>query len=76
MPPRDCYFAASGLLHDDPHHAETMVLFARDLIEENRQVMTPIGEGHVRVRVGIHSGRVMSGVVGSLRKVSLVQTMS
>ena len=28
----------------------------------------PDGSGHVRIRVGIHSGRVMSGVVGSLGK--------
>jgi class 3 adenylate cyclase len=38
------------------------------MLEASKEVMMPDGSGHVRIRVGIHSGRVMSGVVGSLGK--------
>ena len=55
-------------MHADPNHADNMVSFAREMIEEAKQVMMPNGTGHVRIRVGVHSGRVMSGIVGSLRK--------
>lgn len=64
----DCYMAATGLLHNDPEHADKMVRFALGMMEEASRVQMPTGEGHVRIRVGIHSGRVMSGVVGSIRK--------
>ena len=65
---RDCYFAATGLNNDDPHHADHMVQFAAAMMAASKEVMMPDGSGHVSIRVGIHSGRVMSGVVGSLRK--------
>ena len=65
---RDCYFAATGLINSDPEHADHMISFARKMIEEAKQVEMPNGKGYVRIRVGVHSGRVMSGIVGSLRK--------
>ena len=65
---RDCYFAATGLNNDDPNHADHMVQFAAAMMAASKEIMMPDGSGHVRIRVGIHSGRVMSGVVGSLRK--------
>ena len=71
---RDCYFAASGLRghHKEggssKDHAMRMMRFALAMLEASKQVMRPDGGGPVRLRVGIHSGRVMTGVVGSLRK--------
>ncbi len=64
----DCVMAATGLLHDDPDHAVTMLDFAVGLQREARQVLYPHNGQPLRMRVGVHSGRVMSGVVGRIRK--------
>jgi len=64
----DCYMAATGLLHNDPHHVRTMLEFALAMLREASQVLLPTTGQPVRIRIGIHSGRVMSGVVGLVRK--------
>jgi hypothetical protein len=58
--------AATGLLFETDQHAEQLVAFAEALVEAAGQVRTPLGNP-VSMRVGIHSGRVMSGIVGTLR---------
>ena len=45
------------------HHARSMVDFAKDILESAAQVTTP-NDDVVEVRIGIHSGDVMTGVVG------------
>ena len=45
------------------HHARRMVSFAKDILTSAAQVTTPDGDP-VQVRIGIHSGDVMTGVVG------------
>lgn len=62
----DCWMGATGLLADDPAHARRMVNFGREMILAAASVDSPIG-GTVRIRVGVHSGRVMSGIIGSIR---------
>lgn len=62
----DCWMGATGLLTDDPQHASRMVDFGAALVAAAAAVDSPLG-GSVRVRVGVHSGRVMSGVIGSIR---------
>lgn len=62
----DCWMGATGLLTDDPQHAVRMVTFARDILTAAATVDSPLG-GSVRIRVGVHSGRVMSGIIGSIR---------
>lgn len=62
----DCYMAATGLLEDSDAHASEMVAFAQELITAAAAVRNPLG-GSVQVRVGVHSGRVMSGIVGTIR---------
>lgn len=62
----DCWMGATGLLADDPAHASRMMAFAKDILAAAASVNSPLG-GSVRVRVGVHSGRVMSGIVGSIR---------
>jgi class 3 adenylate cyclase len=58
--------ATTGLLFETDQHAEQLVEFAEAMIQAAAQVRTPLGNP-VSMRVGIHSGRVMSGIVGTLR---------
>ncbi|GLI61095.1 hypothetical protein VaNZ11_003375 [Volvox africanus] len=75
----DCYMVAGGLVardgdgygrtvrgqgNTDPLHAMRVVAFARAMLEEAAKVALPSTGEPVQVRVGIHSGSVMSGVVG------------
>jgi len=62
----DCYMACTGLLHETPDHAEQLVAFARDMVHAAAAVANPLG-GRVCIRVGVHSGAVTSGIVGSIR---------
>jgi class 3 adenylate cyclase len=62
----DCYMACSGVLVDNPQHAQHMVQFGCAMLAVAASVQSPLG-GSVRIRVGIHSGRVMSGIVGNIR---------
>ncbi|KAF5836064.1 nucleotide cyclase [Dunaliella salina] len=71
----DCYMAAAGLFcYDaatgtkrlggyDPKHAETMLSFAKAMLESSKTIKTPLGDT-VQVRVGMHCGSCSSGVVG------------
>ncbi|KAG2494748.1 hypothetical protein HYH03_006994 [Edaphochlamys debaryana] len=63
----DCYMAASGLLAEDPHHASALVAFGKALVRAADTVLNPKTGGGVQIRVGVHSGRVMSGIVGRHR---------
>jgi class 3 adenylate cyclase len=62
----DCYMACAGVVTEDPDHAQHMVMFGQALLAVAASVTSPLG-GSVRIRVGVHSGRVMSGIVGSIR---------
>lgn len=65
----DCYMAATGLIHSDPRHAVKMVQFALEMQQQAAQVRLPDGSGRpVMTRIGIHSGPVLSGVIGMIRK--------
>ncbi|SMF02411.1 adenylate/guanylate cyclase domain-containing protein [Pseudobacteriovorax antillogorgiicola] len=59
----DAYMVVSGLPQPCPHHAETLASFALDLLEsvENFNTTSPI---KIQLRVGIHSGPVVAGVIG------------
>ncbi|PNH12621.1 Soluble guanylate cyclase 88E [Tetrabaena socialis] len=75
----DCYVAAGGLMRVDektgavtvrsddvdPLHAYRTVQFAKALLHAARHVNLPTTGTPVRLRVGIHSGPAMSGVVGT-----------
>ncbi len=58
--------ATTGLLVETEDHAQHLVKFGRAMVQAARSVLTPLGQP-VSIRVGIHSGRVMSGIVGTLR---------
>jgi hypothetical protein len=60
--------AATGLLSDDPDHAAHVVDFAVGMLAAAATVAVPLpGHGRVRIRVRLHTGRVMSGVVGAVK---------
>ncbi|GIL52795.1 hypothetical protein Vafri_8471 [Volvox africanus] len=75
----DCYVAAGGLMKVDeetgavtvrsddvdPQHAHRTVQFAKALLHAASTVRLPNTGEPVRLRVGIHSGPAMSGVVGT-----------
>ncbi|GIL79812.1 hypothetical protein Vretimale_12429 [Volvox reticuliferus] len=75
----DCYVAAGGLMKVDeetgavtvrsddvdPQHAHRTVQFAKALLHAASAVRLPTTGEPVRLRVGIHSGPAMSGVVGT-----------
>jgi class 3 adenylate cyclase len=62
----DCYMACTGLLVESDDHAAQLVAFGKAMLAAASEVLTPLGKP-VQIRVGIHSGRVMSGIVGVLR---------
>lgn len=71
----DAYMVAGGLMspatdtHEqelgghDPLHAQKVLSFARAIVDVCRDMRMPTGE-RVEVRIGLHSGPCMSGVVG------------
>ncbi|GIL52241.1 hypothetical protein Vafri_8168 [Volvox africanus] len=76
----DCYFVAGGLMREDedgmtvvcdrsskgdPLHTERVLAFAKAMLVAARQVVMPTSGQPVEVRVGLHTGPVVSGVVGT-----------
>lgn len=49
----------------DPAHADAVVAFAHAMLEASFRVLNPVTGKPIRMRVGIHSGPVVSGVVGT-----------
>ncbi|PNH06636.1 Soluble guanylate cyclase 88E [Tetrabaena socialis] len=75
----DCYVVAGGLMREDeetgavtvrsddvdPQHAYRTIQFAKALLRAASRVSLPTTGLPVQMRVGIHSGAAMSGVVGT-----------
>jgi class 3 adenylate cyclase/ligand-binding sensor domain-containing protein len=63
----DAYMCATGLPQEDPHHARHMVQFALAMIAEMERINAERekkGDLVWPIRIGIHSGPVVAGVVG------------
>lgn len=63
----DAYMAAAGLPISMEGHAKNMVLAAfemRDFIEKGKQAKKAKGLPFFEIRIGIHSGPVVAGIVG------------
>ena len=64
----DAYMAVTNLTKDQPDHAKRIAEFAIDAIKIANQTAIDKEDpsrGHVNIRVGFHSGAVVSNVVGS-----------
>ena len=62
----DAYMCCSGLPELDEFNAENVANFAIAVNECVKLVKSPITGESIRLRMGIHSGHCMSGVVGTL----------
>ena len=62
----DCYMAAAGLPEPQTDHAERAVRMGLDIINAMPRICTALN-APVQVRVGIHSGPLVAGVIGSVK---------
>ena len=60
----DAYLAAAGLPIPDANHAYNMVLAAMEIVRFMVQRRERLGDKTFEIRVGIHSGSVVAGIVG------------
>ena len=61
----DAYMVAGGLPHEHDDHAENTILAAKDMCEFVVARQAQKDKEHFLIRIGIHSGPVIAGVVGS-----------
>ncbi|XP_060682665.1 guanylate cyclase soluble subunit alpha-2 isoform X2 [Hemiscyllium ocellatum] len=59
----DAYCVAGGLHRKSSNHAKLIALMALKMMELSEEVLTPNGKP-IKLRIGIHSGSVLAGVVG------------
>lgn len=62
----DAYMAVAGLPTPDPNHARRIVMLALEMLEEVQAFSHETG-GDISVRIGVNSGPVCAGVVGSTK---------
>ncbi|KAK0064161.1 guanylate cyclase soluble subunit beta-2 [Biomphalaria pfeifferi] len=60
----DAYMVVSGVPEKTEVHAQPVANFALDMVEEAACVLSPATGKPLQIRVGIHSGPVVAGVVG------------
>ncbi|XP_041349323.1 guanylate cyclase soluble subunit beta-2-like [Gigantopelta aegis] len=60
----DAYMVVGGVPEKTTSHAEQVVSFAIDLIQEATSVVSPDSGKPIQIRIGVHSGPVVAGVVG------------
>jgi class 3 adenylate cyclase/tetratricopeptide (TPR) repeat protein len=60
----DAYLAVAGLPTPDPHHAENIVRAAMEISAYMQNRLATNGKNTFEVRIGIHSGSAVAGIVG------------
>jgi len=60
----DCYMACGGLPEKLADNADKMILLGQDMINTLKEI-SQTRKVDLQVRVGIHNGRVSSGVIGT-----------
>jgi hypothetical protein len=64
----DAYVVAVNLINEDPVHALTAVRFALRAQQEASEVREPGSDKPLQMRIGIHTGPIVAGIVGKIRK--------
>jgi adenylate cyclase len=62
----DCYMAAAGVPDPHPDHARRAALLALDMLDTVASWTLP-DRSHLELRIGINSGPVIAGVIGTKR---------
>ncbi|CAO1381025.1 unnamed protein product [Diamesa hyperborea] len=60
----DAYMVVSGAPEQEQNHAEKVCDMALDMIEAITDLKDPSTGQHLKIRVGVHSGAVVAGIVG------------
>ncbi|CAG9804018.1 unnamed protein product [Chironomus riparius] len=60
----DAYMVVSGAPEKEQNHAEKVCDMALDMIEAITDLEDPSTGQHLKIRVGVHSGAVVAGIVG------------
>ncbi|RWS31956.1 guanylate cyclase beta 1 subunit-like protein [Leptotrombidium deliense] len=60
----DAYVVVGGLPEYVADHADRVVAMALGMVKITETVMSPVDGKPIRMRIGIHSGAVMAGIVG------------
>uniref|UniRef100_A0A672I5Y9 guanylate cyclase n=1 Tax=Salarias fasciatus TaxID=181472 RepID=A0A672I5Y9_SALFA len=60
----DAYMVVGGVPIPVASHAERVANFALGMTLASREVINPVTGGSIQIRVGLHSGPVLAGVVG------------
>ena len=63
----DCYYCVAGCPEESEHHAISCIEMGLDIVEEIKNFRKKTGE-EVDMRVGIHTGNVLCGIVGNRRR--------
>ncbi|XP_035681658.1 guanylate cyclase soluble subunit beta-1-like [Branchiostoma floridae] len=61
----DAYMVAGGIPEKVDDHADRVVTMAVGMMDVSRTVTSPDGDKPISIRVGVHSGPCMAGVVGT-----------
>ncbi len=61
----DCYMVASGLPEHVPDHCKRIAEFALDMLVAISLLRVRLQAEHIAFRIGIHTGEVVAGVIGS-----------
>ncbi|GLV35342.1 Guanylyl cyclase at 88E [Carabus blaptoides fortunei] len=60
----DAYMVVCGAPDKDPNHSQRVCDMAMDMVEAITDLKDPSTGSHLRIRVGVHSGAVVAGIVG------------
>lgn len=68
----DCYYCVAGVVDAknpdyDVHHAKSCVNLGLRMIRDIREVRAQRNNLNIDMRIGVHSGSIMSGVIGACK---------
>eukprot|EP00049_Salpingoeca_infusionum_P013353 m.248979 g.248979 ORF g.248979 m.248979 type:complete len:968 (+) comp15425_c0_seq2:198-3101(+) len=63
----DSYMVASGIPTPNPYQATKLAKFSVKMMEAANSVVSPIDGNRLTLRIGMHTGNIMAGIVGKTR---------